>query len=72
MTSFVLGAALDRAREVLVADRITRLTASEARGLEAALGRDAQAVLEIAALIRRARRKRVASVKRAPDGARVD
>ena len=72
MTSFVLGAALDRAREVLVADRITRLTASEARSLEAALGRDAQAVAEIVALIRRAREKRVASVKQASSGVRVD
>lgn len=72
MTSFVLGAALDRAREVLVADRLTRLTASEARDLEAALERDAQVVPDIAEFTRRTLEKRVASVEHTPDGVRTD
>ncbi|WP_291380051.1 DUF1778 domain-containing protein, partial [Demequina sp.] len=37
MTSFVLGAALDRARAVVLETRVTRLTPSEAERLEAAL-----------------------------------
>jgi uncharacterized protein (DUF1778 family) len=40
LTSFVLGAALERARAVLLTDRVTRLNAVEAAALEAALESD--------------------------------
>jgi uncharacterized protein (DUF1778 family) len=40
LTSFVLGAALDRARGVLVEERLLRLTPHEVQQLEASLDRD--------------------------------
>jgi uncharacterized protein (DUF1778 family) len=55
MTSFVLGAALDRARSVVLEARVTRLSASEAERLEAALDRDAQPAPELVALLRATR-----------------
>jgi len=44
LTSFVLGSALERARVVLLEDRVTRLTPEEAARLEAALALDATPV----------------------------
>lgn len=41
MTSFVLGAALERARRVLIETRLTRLNPAEAARLDAALEADA-------------------------------
>jgi len=40
LTSFLLSAALDRARAVLAEDRVLRLTASEVKQLEASLADD--------------------------------
>ncbi len=54
LTSFVLGAALDRARAVLVEDRLLRLTPYEVRHLEDALDRDPQVNTVLAARLRRA------------------
>lgn len=54
VTSFVLGAALDRARDVVTADRITRLTDAETRDFQAALAREPRVIPELAEMIRRA------------------
>jgi uncharacterized protein (DUF1778 family) len=55
MTSFVLGAALDRARAVVLEARVTRLTPSEAQRLEAALDAEPKAIPELVELFRSAR-----------------
>jgi len=52
MTSFVLGAALDRARRVVLEARVTRLTPSEAERLEAALDAEPRVIPELAELLR--------------------
>ncbi len=52
MTSFVLGAALDRARAVVLGARVTRLSASEAERLEAALDAEPRVIPELAELLR--------------------
>lgn len=54
MTSFVLGAALERARTVLLEDRVTRLSATEAARLDAALDDDGEAAPALRALLQRA------------------
>lgn len=53
LTSFVLGAAMERARTVLVGDRLLRLTPSEVNHLEEALDSEPEAVPQLRALIRR-------------------
>ncbi len=55
MTSFVLGAALDRARAVVLEARVTRLSASEAERLEAALDAEPRVIPELAELLRATR-----------------
>ncbi|WP_291382244.1 DUF1778 domain-containing protein [Demequina sp.] len=55
MTSFVLGAALDRARPVVLEAWVTRLSASEAERLEAALDAEPSVIPELAELFRSAR-----------------
>lgn len=55
VTSFVLGAALDRARAVLVDDSVMRLSRTEAARLEANLDAEPRVIPELAALIRKAR-----------------
>lgn len=55
MTSFVLGSALDRARAVVLEARVTRLSASEAARLEAALDAEPRVIPELAELFRNAR-----------------
>ena len=55
LTSFVLGAALDRARAVLVEDRLMRLTPHEVQQLEDALDRGPQVNPVLATRLRRAR-----------------
>ena len=52
MTSFVLGAALDRARAVVLEARVTRLSAAEAARFEAALDSDAEPAPELVELLR--------------------
>jgi uncharacterized protein (DUF1778 family) len=54
MTSFVLGAALDRARSVVLGARVTRLSAPEAARFEAALDSDAEPAPELVELLREA------------------
>lgn len=61
VTSFVLGAALDRARGVLLDDRVMRLTASEAERLEAVLDAEPRVIPELAALIREVKGQRIAT-----------
>lgn len=53
VTSFLLGAALDRARTVLAEDRLLRLTPHEVIQLEKALDREPQVVPQLQALLRR-------------------
>lgn len=59
VTSFVLGTALDRAREVLLDDRVMRLTATEAERLEAVLDAEPRVIPELAALIREVKGRRI-------------
>lgn len=53
LTSFVLGAALERARAVLAEDRLLRLTPHEVNQLEKALDSEPEVVPQLAALFRR-------------------
>jgi uncharacterized protein (DUF1778 family) len=53
LTSFVLGAALDRARSVLAEERMMRLSPHDLTQLEAVLDRDPQVIPHLAALLNR-------------------
>ncbi len=53
VTSFVLGAALDRARAVLAEERILRLSPHDLTQLEAVLDRDPQVIPQLTALLNR-------------------
>lgn len=53
LTSFVLGAALERARAVLAEDRLLRLTPHEVNQLEKALDSEPEVVPQLGALFRR-------------------
>lgn len=53
LTSFVLGAALERARAVLAEDRLLQLTPHEVTQLEKALDSEPEVVPQLAALLRR-------------------
>jgi uncharacterized protein (DUF1778 family) len=53
LTSFVLGAAMERARAVLAEDRILRLTPHEVNQLERALDSEPEVVPQLRALIQR-------------------
>lgn len=59
ITSFVLSAALDRARSVIAEDSLVRLSAIDARDLAAALESDASPVPQLMELLRRAIPSRV-------------
>ena len=52
LTSFVLGAASDRARAVLAEDRVLRLSPAEIIQLERALEAEAASVPQLAKLVR--------------------
>lgn len=52
VTSFVLGAAMERARSILVEERILRLTPAEVTQVNAALDAEPQPIPELAALVR--------------------
>jgi len=53
LTSFVLGAVMERARSVLTEDRILRLTPHEVNQLERALDSDPEVIPQLRAFIRR-------------------
>lgn len=53
VTSFVLGASLERARAVLAEDRILRMTPHEVQQLEQALDREPQVIPQLQAMLRR-------------------
>ena len=55
LTSFILGAALDRARSVLAEERVLRLDPHEVLQLERALDAEPQVIPQLAALLRSAR-----------------
>lgn len=59
VTSFVLGAAMDRARVVLMEDRVMRLTPTEVARLETAFDREPRVVPELAALLQEVKGLRV-------------
>lgn len=59
VTSFVLGAALDRARAVLMEERVMRLTAPETARLDQELGREPRVIPELAALLQQVARHEV-------------
>lgn len=56
VSAFVLGAAMERARDVLLRDRVMKLTPREVDQVEAALNEDATVIPELAAAIAAARR----------------
>ena len=58
VTSFVLGAAMERARAVLMEQRVMLLTAREAVQVEESLDREARVIPELAALIREVKQQR--------------
>lgn len=53
VTSFVLGAAMERARSVLAEDRLLRLTPAEVLQLERDLDAEPQVIPQLAALFRK-------------------
>ena len=53
LTSFILGAALERARMVLAENQFLRLTSHELNQLERALDADPEVVPQLRALVRR-------------------
>jgi uncharacterized protein (DUF1778 family) len=53
LTSFVLGAAMERARAVLTEDRLLRLTPHEVNQLERALDSEPEVVPQLKAFIQR-------------------
>lgn len=59
VTSFVLGAAMERARSVVMEQRVMTLTAREADQIEEALDREPRVLPELAALISRVKQDRV-------------
>jgi uncharacterized protein (DUF1778 family) len=69
VTSFVLGAAMDRARSVLMEQRVMVLTAREAVQMQDALDREPQVIPELAKLVREMRGQQV--VDPAPREARL-
>ena len=59
VTSFVLGAAMERARAVLVEERLLQLTPTEVAQIDAALDAEPRVVPELARLIRDVRGRRL-------------
>lgn len=55
LTSFVMGAALERARTVLAEDRVLRLSPAAVAQIEAALDAEPQPNSQLAALVRAVR-----------------
>ncbi len=55
VTPFVLGAAMERARDVLMSDRVMRLTPAEMDQIEAALDEEPRVIPELAEAIRKVR-----------------
>ena len=55
VTSFVLGAAMERAREVLMTDRVMRLSPAGMDQIEAALDEEPRVIPELAEAIRKVR-----------------
>ena len=56
VSAFVLGAAMEHARDVLLRDRVIQLTSSELDQVEAALDAEPRVIPELAALIDAVRR----------------
>lgn len=59
VTSFVLGAAMERSRTVLMEQRVMLLTAREAVQVEESLAREARVIPELAALIREVKQQQL-------------
>lgn len=63
LTSFVLGAAMERARTVLAEDRLLRLTPHEVNQLEESLESEPEVVPQLRAFIRRISEKSEAATR---------
>ena len=61
VTSFVLGAAMERSRTVLMEQRVMQLTTREAVQVSESLDREARVIPELAALIREVKQQRVST-----------
>lgn len=59
VTSFVLGAAMEQARAVLMEQRVMELTAREVTQVEQALDREPRVIPELATLIREVKGSRI-------------
>ncbi|HWS57843.1 MAG TPA: DUF1778 domain-containing protein [Actinotalea sp.] len=66
VTSFVLGAALERARAVLLEERVLRMTPAELAQVESDLDREPRVIPELAALVREVRGSRRGSTAVVP------
>jgi len=64
VTSFVLGAAMERARAVLVEERLLQLTPTEVAQIDAALEAEPRVIPELARLIRDVRGQRLNAAQR--------
>jgi len=64
VTSFVLGAAMERARAVLVEERLLQLTPTEVAQIDAALDAEPRVVPELARLIRDVRGRRLSAAQK--------
>ncbi|HZL07489.1 MAG TPA: DUF1778 domain-containing protein [Coriobacteriia bacterium] len=64
VTSFVLGAAMERARAVLVEERLLQLTPTEVAQIDAALDAEPRVVPELARLIRDVRGMRLSAAQK--------
>jgi len=64
VTSFVLGAAMERARAVLVEERLLELTPTEMAQIDAALDEEPRVVPELARLIRDVQGRRLNAVQK--------
>ncbi len=55
VSAFVLGAALDKARDIMINEQMLQLTAADAQQLERMLDREPQVNAQLASRLRRAR-----------------
>ena len=67
LTSFVLGASLERARRVLFEERVTRLSDEDALALESELDRDPRVVPELARLLKAVQDDRIGPISTSSD-----
>jgi len=64
VTSFVLGAAMERARAILVEERLLQLTPTEVAQIDAALDEEPRVIPELARLIRDVRGRQLSAAEK--------